>query len=387
MYAIRRTALIGAACIAAAWAGSATAADLVPVVSGLLNGTVAVRNTGDAATPPSHLTIDCEKTVGAGSCPEAAGMAAYEDPAFPNVATIDVPGLAPDETYSHDLSFWADLSWQVGTYELTVMVDTGNVVDEADETNNAEVVQKVQAAAAGVGGSDGVDSLATATAGTIVPGRGKLASAARRTVRPDAGLPVAAGLPDIIATPLGFIFAGAPRPWGSTVIVSQVSQAQDTGRGRRRDLCRFAQSGYRAANVTPFATGPFKSAVYRGGTKAHQESLSLDGNDHSGDIVFPLDLGEGLNVIRVRVDDTKQVAESNEANTFAIRVRVDIDCDGDGRVAGQRRVIGVAPSLARADATAPAAERRAVTPMRRAAAANHRLIRPADGRIQVVRKR
>src|SRR3546814_16200065 len=41
-----------------------------------------------------------------------------------------------------------------------------------------------------------------------------------------------------------------------------------------------------------------------------------------------------MNVIRVVFDANKQVAETDENNSYQIRVNVKIDCNGDGKVAG-----------------------------------------------------
>jgi len=49
---------------------------------------------------------------------------------------------------------------------------------------------------------------------------------------------------------------------------------------------------------------------------------------------WQMDLPEGKTKVRVVVDVNKQVAESNEKNTFGSTINVKLDCDGDGKVGG-----------------------------------------------------
>jgi len=136
--------LILAATSAAAFAAS----DLVPDATNLATmGQAAVTNMGDAATEPSQLIITCQKTSGGmGGCAEDPGMAAYEDPAYPNAAVINVPALAPGKNFTHDLPFWNSLVWGAGTYQLTLTADAGEVIPEDDETNNVATAEKQQLA-------------------------------------------------------------------------------------------------------------------------------------------------------------------------------------------------------------------------------------------------
>lgn len=137
--------------IFAATSGAAfAAADLVPDAGNLVAaGEAAVMNLGDQASEPSQLIITCQKTSGAGGCAEDPGMAAYEDPAYPDAAVINVPALEPGETYAHTLPFWGSLIWSAGTYELTLTADAGDVIPEDDETNNAATAEKQQLASTG----------------------------------------------------------------------------------------------------------------------------------------------------------------------------------------------------------------------------------------------
>lgn len=131
--------------------GAMAAADLVPDASNLATaGQAAVVNMGDQASEPTYLTVTCQKTSGAGSCAEHPAMAAYEDASFPNAAVMVVPALEPGESYSHDLAFWNSLTWQAGTYELTLVADDGDMVVENDETNNIATAEKQQLASTGV---------------------------------------------------------------------------------------------------------------------------------------------------------------------------------------------------------------------------------------------
>lgn len=137
--------------IFAATSGAAfAAADLVPDAGNLVAaGEAAVINMGDQASEPSQLIIICQKTSGAGGCAEDPAMAAYEDPAYPNAAVINVPALEPGETYAHALPFWGGLVWPAGTYELTLTADAGDVIPEDDETNNSTTAEKQQLASVG----------------------------------------------------------------------------------------------------------------------------------------------------------------------------------------------------------------------------------------------
>ena len=112
--------LLATATLAAALAGAAGQAaaqpNLSPLLNAPMNASVGVQNTGTTAAGPSHLTINCTKFGKAdGGCPDAPGMGAYVDPAFPNRVVIDVPALEPGENFNHDLSFWAAIPWTPGT--------------------------------------------------------------------------------------------------------------------------------------------------------------------------------------------------------------------------------------------------------------------------------
>lgn len=120
--------------------------DLVPVLSHPMTGKVAVKNKGAAASLPSVLTIECKKVAGRSSgCAESARMKPYEHRAYPNKVVVEIPALAPGQTYSHVLLFWQGLDWQPGTYKFFARADAGNSNAESNENNNKKTATlKVQ---------------------------------------------------------------------------------------------------------------------------------------------------------------------------------------------------------------------------------------------------
>ncbi|MFW6027450.1 MAG: CARDB domain-containing protein [bacterium] len=133
-----------AACLALPASAQLTAAgpDLKPIVKTPFNGVVKVRNAGSATAGPSAVTVECNKLgAGGGGCPEVAGLAAYEDPNYPNKAVVEVPALKPGKTFTHKLSFWNSLSFGPGVYQFTVIADDGNKIAETNEGNNTAMTQ------------------------------------------------------------------------------------------------------------------------------------------------------------------------------------------------------------------------------------------------------
>lgn len=114
---------------------TARAADLVPVPSRVLNGVVSIRNVGSAASGPTVATLSCSK-AGGGSCAEAPGMAAYTNPMYPNQVVVMIPALAAGAIHNHTLTFWSDLDWASGSYNLVLTADAGGAVAETNEGNN-----------------------------------------------------------------------------------------------------------------------------------------------------------------------------------------------------------------------------------------------------------
>ena len=150
----RHLGLVAAAALAAGLALPASASaqpDLVPQLNFPMNASVGVQNQGTTASGPSHLIINCTAFGQAdGGCPDAPGMAAYVDPAFPNRAVIDVPALEPSESFNHDLTFWDSIPWVPGTFVFDAEVDPGNEVAESNEANNTTQSSYTELPAVGV---------------------------------------------------------------------------------------------------------------------------------------------------------------------------------------------------------------------------------------------
>jgi hypothetical protein len=147
--------LLATAGMAAALAFNAGAAvaqpNLVPLLNTPMNGSVGVQNTGTTAAGPSHLTINCTKSGQAdGGCPDAPGMAAYVNPAYPNRVVIDVPALEPGQSFNHNIAFWGAIPWTAGTYIFQARADAGGVVAESNERDNAAQSSYTQRPAVGV---------------------------------------------------------------------------------------------------------------------------------------------------------------------------------------------------------------------------------------------
>jgi hypothetical protein len=319
----RAPAGIASAAVALAMMSGAAfaAADLVPIVTNLATGEAAVINLGDAPSAAGHMTVNCEKTMGAGSCPEdPVGMVPYEDAAYPNRAVMAVPVLAPGASYAHQMAFFDGLVWAAGTYELTLEVDAGGTTAEVNEANNAASVEKLQLAGNGVA--------------PIPKGPGDLTIAGQ----PAGGKKkkqiqaLVAGLPDLMATTIGMVLGGGPAGWGSTVTIDQPHQVKSTRSGRGKAFCVIAPAAFRTHNKGAFAAGPFVNRVYREGTVVHSQPIAALAAKSFVDFQpFDLHVHEGMNIIRVVIDAGKQVSEADEANTFPVRINVKLDCNGDGK--------------------------------------------------------
>jgi len=299
------------------------AADLVPDAATLAaTGHIGAVNQGDTPSGPAVLTIVCSK-MGGGGCAEAAGMAAYENPAYPNAVTVNVPGLPPNGSFDHGLAFWDELDWDPGTYTLSVLVDAGNAIDEDNELNNHAAVMKTQLnSSVGTPVPKGPDTLTQ-----------KPAPSVDRDGAAAGGGVVVAGLPDIIPTTLGFIMKSGPVPWGGSETISNPAQADAIKQGPQHNLCSFSPAAYRTFNRGPVAAGPFVTKVYRDNALVHTHNVpaGLASKDYIDWHQFGIQLHEGQNVIKVVFDAGKQVSESDEKNAFSIRVNVKIDCNGDGK--------------------------------------------------------
>lgn len=142
-------------------------------------------------------------------------------------------------------------------------------------------------------------------------------------------------LPDIIPTTLGFIMKSGPVGWGQTEELNP-NQADATQVGPQQNLCRFHPGAYRTHNKGAGNAGAFVTKVYRDNTLIHTHNVPGGLAAYSGIDwhQFTVDLKEGMNTIRVNFDANKQVAESNENNSYFIKVNVKIDCNGDGKIGG-----------------------------------------------------
>jgi hypothetical protein len=311
-------AALAAGVVMAAAEPTRAAADLVPIVTNLATGEAGVINVGDADAGPSVMTVSCAKIMGAGSCAESAGMAAYENAAYPNQAVIPVPALPAGESFTHQLAFWDELVWEAGTYQLVLTVDAGGTVGEGDEFNNQSSTQmQVLKKAVGSPVPKGPQTLTAAPAG-----KGKDQKQ------------VAFALPDIVATTIGFVAGSGPVGWGHTLKIDKPHMVDATRSGPNKDLCVIEPAAFRTFNKGPVATGPFKSTVYREGTVVRTQAIPALPPQKGVDFQsFPLPVHEGMNIIRAIVDSGKQVAESDEQNTYVVRIDVAIDCNGDGKPA------------------------------------------------------
>lgn len=157
----------------------------------------------------------------------------------------------------------------------------------------------------------------------------------QRPAGPAGGTVLTTELPDLMATNLGFSVTDFVA-WGSTGVIDQPNLAQATQVGPNKDLCRFPQAAYRTFNKGNGNAGAFTTKTFVGGTLANTHNVpgGLASKDFIDWHTFPINLAEGMNVIRVIFDANKQVAETDESNTFQVRINVKVDCDGDGKIAG-----------------------------------------------------
>jgi hypothetical protein len=156
------------------------------------------------------------------------------------------------------------------------------------------------------------------------------------------GTVLTSDLPDLIPTTLGFVMKSGPVAWGATEVLDNPAQADATRVGPQKNLCRFFPAAYRTFNKGDGNAGAFVTKTYRDGTLVHTHNVP--GGLASKQMIdwhkFTLDLKEGMNVIRVVFDANKQVAETDESNTYQIRVNVKLDCDGDGKIGGVASPVG-----------------------------------------------
>jgi hypothetical protein len=156
------------------------------------------------------------------------------------------------------------------------------------------------------------------------------------------GTVLTSDLPDLIPTTLGFVMKSGPVAWGATEVLDNPAQADATQVGPQKNLCRFFPAAYRTFNKGDGNAGAFVTKTYRDGTLVHTHAVP--GGLASKQMIdwhkFAIDLKEGMNVIRVVFDANKQVAETDESNTYQIRVNVKLDCNGDGKIGGVASPVG-----------------------------------------------
>jgi hypothetical protein len=169
-----------------------------------------------------------------------------------------------------------------------------------------------------VGSAPDAEDTAESTSGWSVP-KGSFAIA-------DSGTALTAAQPDIMATPFGFVVGAGPIAWGHTVKVDDPDLVKATGSGPDGDLCVLAPAGFRTFNKGAAPTGDFKTTVYRGEDIVHSDELALAPNSGDEFQSFDLPVRQGLNVISIVVDSGEQVSESDEDNTFTIKIDVAVDC-------------------------------------------------------------
>ena len=120
-------------------AGAGGLPDLIPVLREPMDGSVGVRNIGTGRSGPTKLTLDCRKeghTGGGGGCPDSPGLAAFQDPTFPDVVTVNIPALGPGRAHIMRLPFWPSLRFTSGRYIFTATADAASTERESDERNN-----------------------------------------------------------------------------------------------------------------------------------------------------------------------------------------------------------------------------------------------------------
>ncbi|MEO1420504.1 MAG: CARDB domain-containing protein [Pseudomonadota bacterium] len=124
-----------------AFAGHAAVAEPNLVASLNKNtGNVKIQNIGAGIAPKTVASVRCN-----GACPNPtpAQLAGYQSPLVPNGLAIKVPAISAGGTFNHQISFWNDLEWPVGTATLTVCADALNDAVESMDRDNCASVRKV----------------------------------------------------------------------------------------------------------------------------------------------------------------------------------------------------------------------------------------------------
>lgn len=105
-------------------------------------GTITTQNVGGADAGRTLATVGCSG-VGGIQCPDvpAADIAPYENPAFPNRATVKMKPVKAGNKVSHTFPFYKNMNFLPGTYIFSVCVDAGEYVTETSESDNCTRVR------------------------------------------------------------------------------------------------------------------------------------------------------------------------------------------------------------------------------------------------------
>ena len=129
-------------------------ADLVPILNNPMDGTLLVKNVGNAAArPPSWLILACRRKIGKLStslyCDDVQIPSQYASEydwvrgQFHDGPTtllyMKVPTLAPGEVWRLPRALWSALRWTRGTYTFQAFADSAGVVRESNERNNVSI--------------------------------------------------------------------------------------------------------------------------------------------------------------------------------------------------------------------------------------------------------
>ena len=153
---------------------------------------------------------------------------------------------------------------------------------------------------------------------------------------PAGGTVLTSQLPDLVPTSLGFVLFDRHVKWGQTGVLDKPHHAEATQVGPQGNLCRIRPVAYKTYNQGFGNAGPFVTKTFVGNTLAHTHNMpgGLKAKEGITWHQYSLDLKEGMNVINVVFDANKQVAETDENNSFIIKANVKLDCDGDGKIGG-----------------------------------------------------
>jgi len=105
-------------------------------------GTIIAHNVGAADAGRSLATVGCSG-IGGAVCPDpaAADIAPFENPAFPNRATVKMDPVNAGDSKSFTFPFYKGLNFAPGTYIFSVCVDAGDNVAETNENDNCTRVR------------------------------------------------------------------------------------------------------------------------------------------------------------------------------------------------------------------------------------------------------